>query len=128
MKEVKENKNNSEFYPFLKAVRGNWHNALYISCRQCACTQLPRCEGFLMTADADGRPILIPVDVLRSLTGEDIEPEGCLGTMDKRRFETLYSLYIEWNTVSKADCPLLQLCRTKCENSDSSGNLNPVET
>lgn len=65
-----------------------------------------------MTADADGRPILIPVNALRSLTGEYIEPEGCLGTMDKRRFETLYSLYIEWNTVSQADCPLLQLCRT----------------
>lgn len=108
---MKETKNHNELYPFLKAVRGNWHNALYLSCRQNDCPQHPRCVGFLMTPDADGRPILMPADVMRSLTGEDIEPEGCLGTMEKQKFETLYSLYIEWHTISQTDCPLLQLCQ-----------------
>ena len=107
--EVKETKNQSELYLFLKAVRGNWHNALYLSCRHCTCTQHPQCEGFLMTADADGSLILMPVDAIRSLTGEDIEPEGCLGIMEKRIFETLYSLYIEWHVVSETDCQLMQL-------------------
>lgn len=110
VKEVKESKNQSELYHFLKAVRGNWHNALYVSCRHCNCIQHPHCEGFLMTADADGSLILMPVDVIRSLTGEDIEPEGCQGIVEKRIFETLYSLYIEWHAVSETDCPLLQLC------------------
>lgn len=62
-----------------------------------------------MTAGAEGHPILIPVAVIRSLTGEDIEPEGCLCVVEKRIFETLYSLYIEWHTVSQTGCPLLQL-------------------
>ncbi|MCM1526235.1 MAG: hypothetical protein NC121_19340 [Blautia sp.] len=60
-----------------------------------------------MAADADGCPILIRADVMRSLSGEDIEPEECLGIMEQQKFETLYSLYIEWHTVSQADCPLL---------------------
>lgn len=109
VKEVKENQNHNELYPFLKAVRGNWHNAMYLSCRNSTCPQHPHCGGFLMTADADGHPILMPVDVMRSLSGEDIEPEGCLGTMEKRTFETLYSLYIEWHTDSQTECPLQQL-------------------
>lgn len=109
VKEVKENQNHNELYPFMKAVQGNWHNALYLSCRQSTCTQHESCQDFLMSADADGHPILIPVDVIRSLSGEDIAPEECLGTMEKRKFETLYSLYIEWHTVSQTGCPLLQL-------------------
>lgn len=106
---MKENKNHNELYSFMKAVRGNWHNAIYLSCRQSTCTQHENCKDFLMTADADGHPILIPGDVMRSLSGEDIEPGDCLDTMEKRKFETLYSLYIEWHTVSPTDCPLLQL-------------------
>lgn len=109
VKEVKESQNHSELYPFMKAVRGSWHNALYLSCRQSTCTQHESCQDFLMAADADGHPILIPVDMMRSLSGEDIEPGGCLGTMEKQKFETLYSLYIEWHTVSQTGCPLLQL-------------------
>lgn len=109
VKEVKENQNHNELYPFMKAVRGSWHNALYLSCRQSTCTQHESCQDFLMAADADGHPILIPVDEMRSLSGEDIEPGGCLGTMEKQKFETLYSLYIEWHTVSQTGCPLLQL-------------------
>ena len=51
----------------------------------------------------------MPVALMRSLSGEDIEPGDCLGTMEKQKFETLYSLYIEWHTVSQTDCPLRQL-------------------
>lgn len=109
VKEVKENQNHNKLYPFMKAVRGNWHNALYLSCRQSTCTQHENCQDFLMSADADGHPILIPVDEMRSLSGEDIEPGECLDTMEKQKFETLYSLYIEWHTVSQTGCPLLQL-------------------
>ena len=110
MNELKRKQTNKELYRFMKAVRGNWHNALYLSCTNNACTQHPNCGGFLMAADADGRLILIPADVMRSLTGEDIEPEECLGIMERRKFEALYSLYVEWHTVSQTDCSLLQLC------------------
>ena len=66
-----------------------------------------------MSVDADGRPILMPVDAMRSLSGEDIEPGDCLDTMEKRKFESLYSLYIEWHTASQADCPIWQLLETQ---------------
>lgn len=110
---MKENQNDSKLYPFMKAVRGNWHNAMYLSCRQNACTQYPDCGDFLMAVDAEGHPILMPVALMQSLSGEDIEPGDCLGTMEKRKYETLYSLYIEWHTVSQADCPLRQLLETQ---------------
>lgn len=110
---MKENKTHTELYPFMKAVRGNWHNALYLSCRQSSCTGHESCRNLLVAVDAEGRPILMPVDAMRSLSGEDIEPGDCLGTMEKRKFETLYSLYIEWHTVSQTDCPLQQLLKTQ---------------
>lgn len=113
VKDVKENQKSNELYPFMKAVRGNWHNALYLSCRQSTCTQHENCQDFLMAVDAEGHPILMPVDTMRSLSGEDIELGDCLGTMEKRKFETLYSLYIEWHTVSQTDCPLRQLFETQ---------------
>ena len=114
---MKNQQNNSELYQFLKAVRGNWHNALYLSCRNSAIPQQPNCGNFMMTADADGRPILIPANVMRSLTGENIGPEECLSIMERQKFETLYSLYIEWHTVSQTDCPTLQLCGHKDDGS-----------
>lgn len=102
----------TELYQFLKAVRGNWHNAIYISCKHCPGTKASQCRDFLMSADAEGHPILIPVNVLHLLTGEEITPEDCRGMMEKQVFETLYSLYIEWHTVSQNECPLLQLSQT----------------
>lgn len=109
MREMKKSKYHNELYPFMKAVRGNWHNALYLSCKQTICTQYKSCPDFLMAVDADGHPLLLSVETLRSMTGEDIEPGDCLGAIDKQKFGTLFSLYIEWHTVSQADCPLLQI-------------------
>lgn len=100
-------------YPFLKAVRGCWHNALFIKCEHTVCphSQSPPCDGFLMAVDADGSPILMPAKLLQKLSGESIEPEGCQAVIGKRAFESVYGLYIEWHTVSSTGCPLLELCR-----------------
>ena len=108
---MKTNQNDYELYSFLKAVRGNWHNALFLSCGYCTCTQNPGCKGFLLAVDADGCPILMPVEKISILTGEDIEPEGCLAIVEKQLFETVYSLYLEWHTSSMTGCPLYQLCQ-----------------
>lgn len=43
---------------FLTACRGNWRNACFISCNECKCHS--PCSGYLMSADADGKPVLIP--------------------------------------------------------------------
>lgn len=63
-----------------------------------------------MAVDADGSPILMPVNVLRQLFGESIEPEECCAVLWKKTFEAVYGLYIEWHTISSG-CPLLELCQ-----------------
>ncbi len=107
------NQKKCNIYPFLKAVRGNWHNALFIKCEYTVCphSQSPPCEGFLMAVDADGSPILMPAKVLQQLSGESIEPESCQAVIGQRTFESVYGLYIEWHTVSSTGCPLMELCR-----------------
>lgn len=63
-----------------------------------------------MAVDADGSPILMPVNVLRQLSGESIEPEECRAVLGKQAFESVYGLYIEWHTIF-SECPLLELCQ-----------------
>ena len=81
-----------KIYPFLKAVRGNWHNAMFIKCEYTVCPhgQSSPCEGLLMTADADGSPILIPAKIMKHLSGESIEPEECKTVLGKQTFEAVY--------------------------------------
>ena len=112
------NDNLHNMYRFLKAARGNWHNAIYIKCSSLICPHgnLNPCEGFLMAIDADGSPIFIPVEALRKLSGESVEPEECRITLNKHTFEAIYALYVEWHTVSSESCSLMQLCGTPCNN------------
>lgn len=63
-----------------------------------------------MVADAEGIPIVMPVEYVRHLTGESISREECRGVLGTQTFETAYSLYIEWHTLSSRECPLRQLC------------------
>lgn len=106
------------FYSFLKATRGNWHNAIYIKCSSLICPHgnLNPCEGFLMAIDADGSPTFITVESLRKLSGESIDPEECHITLNKHAFEAIYGLYVEWHTASSESCSLMQLCGTHCNN------------
>lgn len=102
-----------KFYSFLKAAHGNWHNAIFLFCthRNCPYGHPHLCEGYLMVADAEGIPILMPVEHVRRLTGESISREECRSALGMPAFEAAYSLYIEWHTISSRDCPLRQLCQ-----------------
>ena len=44
---------------FLTACRGNWRNACFISCNECKCHS--PCSGYLMSADAGGKPVLMSI-------------------------------------------------------------------
>ena len=107
------NQKNCRVYPFLRAVHGSWHNALFIKCEHDICPhgQSPPCEGFLMAVDADGSPIFMPVNILRQMSGESIEPEECRAVLGKKTFEVVYGLYIEWHTISSSGCSLQELCQ-----------------
>ena len=60
---------------FLTACRGNWRNACFISCGVCKCHS--PCSGYLMSADADGKPVLIPAAEYERLTAQRIDPSEC---------------------------------------------------
>ena len=96
-------------YSFLQSVHGNWRNALFIHCSSCPHQQHPLCGGFLFSADADGHPILMPIEDFQRLSGERIDPDECIGHLKRHAFETTFALYLEWHTVSGETCPLLQL-------------------
>lgn len=74
------------FYSFLRAVQGNWRNALFIQCSQaaCPCEVSQSCQGFLLTADAEGIPLLMPVSEICRLTGESVEATDCRGLLTGR--------------------------------------------
>ncbi len=108
------NQNYYRLYSFFKAVRGCWHNAIFITCDHQTCPhgRPSPCEGFLFTADADGLPILFPAKTLERITGESVESEECRAVIGKQTFEAVYSLYIEWHVTISGDCSLRQLCQT----------------
>lgn len=100
-------KNDCKLYAFMRAVSGNWRNALYIDCNDNLCSH--KGEGFLFVADADGAPILIPARRFQDFSGESIDSAECRATLSRQTFESAYSLYIEWHTISDAKCSLWQL-------------------
>lgn len=98
-----------QFYPFMKAVRGNWRNAIFVHCT----SPSPNCpsDGFLLAADADGKPLMISVKTMRHLTRESIEPVECCAILERRSIEIIFASYLEWHTTSDTLCPLCQFCR-----------------
>lgn len=96
-------------YAFLHSTEGNWRNSIYITCCSSSCKEDENCCGFLFVPDADGSPILMPISIMRSLVGYDIEKEECLGIMTKERFLILYSLWLDWNTETSSVCVLQQI-------------------
>ena len=46
-------KSSCKIYSFLRAVRGNWRNAIFVSCDcgDCMCGRATPCSGFLLSVD-----------------------------------------------------------------------------
>ena len=69
---------------FLTACRRNWRNACFISCNECKCHS--PCSGYLMSADAGGKPVLIPAAEYERLTAQRIDPSECRGNLSRSAF------------------------------------------
>jgi len=89
---------------FLTACRGNWRNACFISCNECKCHS--PCSGYLMSADADGKPVLIPAAEYERLTAQRIDPSECRGNISRSAFEDIYALYLNWCLSDDESCCL----------------------
>lgn len=90
-------------YLFLAACRGNWRNSVYIS------TDGP---GYLLSANRDGQPIVMPVEQFQQLTGEIIDPGECCGRLTADAFKALYAQYLLWHLPSADTDPFLALTQS----------------
>ena len=100
---IKQNKP----YIFSTLTRGNWRNALFIECKICPYGNT--CDGYLLTADTEGAPVVFPVNTFCEETGERIEKNECAGILSREGFESLYNRWLLWNVSDKKQCSLLQI-------------------
>lgn len=98
----------SRLYLFLRAARGNWRNAAFLSCRSCPHRDKP-CGGYLFAADRDGAPILFPAQAFRQITGETTEQEECAAALEREAFESLYADWLSWRVSDPGQCSLKQI-------------------
>ena len=102
------NSENKKLYSFMCATQGNWRNAIYIVCSSCPYSG-QSCDGHLLSATADGVPILFPCSLYEELTGESIDKNECAGVLTCQAFESLYHLWLIWNTPTKDQCSIIQV-------------------
>ena len=95
--------NRQYLYRFLNACEGNWRNAVFIQCSVCPFSE-QLCPGYLLTADADGQPLLYSVEAFCRQTGEFITKDECIGEMSGYTFEQLYRSWLLWHTTSPRRC------------------------
>lgn len=84
------NPSTKQLYLFLTACSGNWRSSIYISCRE------KDDPGYLLSADRDGEPIIMPVARFQQLTGELIDPTECCGLLTTEALRSLYAQYLLW--------------------------------
>lgn len=99
--------NVKQYTAFMRACRGNWRNSCFISCIVCKC-RTP-CSGYLMSANADGKPVLLSVAEYEAFAMERIDATECRGRLSRSAFEDIYSLYLSWCLADGTSCCLQML-------------------
>ena len=90
---------------FLTACSGNWRNSIYIKCQS-----EKDAPGYLLAADRDGQPVILPIQRLYELTGVQIDPTECCGQLTEDGFAALYAQYLLWRLPAAEEHPLGRLC------------------
>lgn len=96
-------------YDFMNGCGGNWRNAVFVPCTPCTHPCQNGRRGSLLTADSQGRPIVVSVRRLEAAVGKCMEPDECIGCLSKGAFETLFARYLTWQLDSDRQCPLCQM-------------------
>lgn len=102
-------KDTQALYHFLFACGGNWRSTIYISCSSCIRPGGSICDGYLMAADPDGKPVIMEAGRFCRLSGEYIDPDKCRGRLDRQAFEEIFGRYLLWALPTASPCPLRQL-------------------
>ncbi len=95
-------------YLFLSACSGNWRNSIYISCQKDN-------PGYLLAVDRDGKPVIMAVEQLQHLAGEQIDSTECRGQLTQSAFQDIYAQYLLWQLPEGGMDVLAALSRSdKC--------------
>ena len=88
-------KSSCKIYSFLRAVRGNWRNAIFVSCDcgDCMCGRATPCSGFLLAVDECGQIMLLPAEDIQRLSGETVDSSECIAILSRRAFDAAFSKY-----------------------------------
>ena len=89
-----------QLYTFLSSCGGNWRNTIYVY------DPAHFGDGLLMAFDRDAHPVVMQVDQLRQISGEDIDPSECRSSLDKSAFEDIFAQFLLWRQTSAEDDPL----------------------
>lgn len=89
-----------QLYTFLSACGGNWRNTIYVY------DPARFGDGLLMAFDRDARPVLMPLEQLRGISGEDIDPSECRSRLDRAAFEDIFAQFLLWQRTSTETDPL----------------------
>ena len=87
--------------------RGSWRNAFYVDCIECPYGRTD-CGGHLLTADAEGTPLLLPVLLFEKMTGDKVDKFECAAIIAKEAFEKLFHSWLVWNVTDPNTCSILQ--------------------
>ena len=93
-----------QLYQFLFACSGNWRNSIYISSQEEIAA-----ASYLLAAGRDGQPVVMPVEQLQQLTGEQVDSAECCGQLTEECFKAFYAQYLIWRLPSADIDPLLAL-------------------
>lgn len=66
------------------------------------------CGGHLLTADAEGTPLLLPVLLFEKMTGDKVDKFECAAIIAKEAFEKLFHSWLVWNVTDPNTCSILQ--------------------
>jgi len=116
----------NDLLDFMKAVRGSFYNAAYISCNRCPNKDKCNTQDFIFAPAYQGKPVLIKrLDVISLV--HDIEPEQYSFIIDSQKFMDFYDFYISWSFFSDKECPLPQLALNIEREVVSKSGKNPPE-
>ena len=96
-------------YKFLRASQGNWHNSIFIKCEHCQYGNAQACNGFLLSVEASGTPIIVPVDMVAELEHMPIDEQDCIAVIQREAFERLFAQWLLWQCVVQTKCPFEQM-------------------
>ena len=100
--------NSKTLYQILQSTQGSWRNAFYVDCIECPYGRTD-CRGHLLTANAEGAPLLLPILLFEKMTGDKVDKFECAAIIAKEAFEKLFHSWLVWNVTDPNTCSILQV-------------------